>query len=78
MKPTSINAGRGTVKFLSVQVDGKIVPIESMWQSIMDFGMSGDILEKLQMTYKELSESCYAISAYTIGVKYLKELKIKI
>ena len=78
MMSTRINAGCGTVKFLSIRVDGKIVSIESMWQSVIDFGMSRDVLEKLQMTYKELSESCYAISIYMISAKYLKELKVKI
>ncbi|MEM3064706.1 MAG: hypothetical protein QW177_04965 [Candidatus Nitrosotenuis sp.] len=76
---TNISLGKGIGKYLSsILVDEEGVSIESIWQTITDFGINREDLKKLQPTYKELFEIYSAIRAYRISVKYLKELKNKL
>lgn len=79
MMSTNISLGKGIGKYLSsILVDEEGVSIESIWQTITDFGINREDLKKLQPTYKELFEIYSAIRAYRISVKYLKELKNKL
>lgn len=78
MKTASIYLGRGIIKNLSsILVDDEGVSLESIWQTIEDFGINREDLKKLSPTYKDLYEIYSAIRAYRVSVKYLKELKNK-
>lgn len=78
MKTASIYLGRGIVRNLSsILVDDEGVSLESIWQTIEDFGINREDLKKLSPTYKDLYEIYSAIRAYRVSVKYLKELKNK-
>lgn len=70
--------GRGILKNLSsIHVDENGVPVESIWETIEDFGIRKEDLKKIDPSYKELFEIYSAIRAYRISVRYLKELKRK-
>jgi len=78
MRITSVYLGRGIVRNLSsILVDEEGVSLESIWQTIEDFGISREDLKKISPTYKDLYEIYSAIRAYRVSVKYLKELKTK-
>jgi hypothetical protein len=78
MMSTSISLGKGIGKQLSsILIDEEGVSLESIWETITDFGINREDLKKMQPTYKELFEIYSAIKAYRISVKYLKELKNK-
>ncbi len=78
MRVTSVYLGRGIIKNLSsILVDDEGVSLESIWQTIEDFGINREDLKKLSPTYKDLFEIYSAIRAYRVSVKYLKELKNK-
>ncbi len=78
MFETRVNLGRGILKNLSsIHVDENGVPVESIWETIEDFGIRKEDLKKIEPSYKELFEIYSAIRAYRISVRYLKELKRK-
>lgn len=78
MNTISIYLGRGIIRNLSsILVDDEGVSLESIWQTIEDFGINREDLKKLSPTYKDLYEIYSAIRAYRVSVKYLKELKNK-
>ena len=78
MFETRVNLGRGILKNLSsINVDDNGVPVESIWETIEDFGIRKEDLKKIDPSYKELFEIYSAIRAYRISVRYLKELKRK-
>ncbi len=78
MFETRVSLGRGILKNLSsILVDENGVPVESIWETIEDFGIRKEDLKKMDPSYKELFEIYSAIRAYRISVRYLKELKRK-
>jgi hypothetical protein len=78
MMHTCVSLGKGIGKQLSsILVDEAGVPLENIWQTITEFGISREDLQRLQPTYKELFEIYSAIKAYRVSVRYLKDLKAK-
>lgn len=78
MFETRVSLGRGILKNLSsMLIDENGVPVESIWETIEDFGIRKEDLKKIDPSYKELFEIYSAIRAYRISVRYLKELKRK-
>lgn len=72
------NLGRGMVKSLSSIMTGREVPMENIWETIQDFGITRSDLKKLNPSYKELNEVYSAIKAYRLSVKYLKQLATRV
>ena len=72
------NLGRGMVKSLSSIMTGREVPMENIWETIQDFGITRSDLKKLNPSYKALNEVYSSIKAYRLSVKYLKHLATRL